>query len=167
MAKLPYTFTIYPDQPNPKQVTASCVEIGLLLKHRADGDLTIRNDKKYIWDSWTNSSVSKAAVREVTGGVHEMIEDMFRKNKQTNKKDEQIMNDLRKSAEMALEALKEIEWSNNSEWQRYRASAAKRDLNAVLEQERGKATPMSAHEFDSWIVKAWGECQEKAWREGK
>lgn len=77
------------------------------------------------------------------------------------------MNDLRKSAEMALEALKEIEWSNNSEWQRYRASAAKRDLNAVLEQERGKATPMSAHEFDSWIVKAWGECQEKAWREGK
>jgi hypothetical protein len=86
MAKLPYTFTIYPDQPNPKQVTASCVEIGLLLKHRADGDLTIRNDKKYIWDSWTNSSVSKAAVREVTGGVHEMIEEMFRKNKQPTKR---------------------------------------------------------------------------------
>lgn len=86
MAKLPYTFTIYPDQPNPKQVTASCVEIGLLLKYRADGDLTIRNDKKYVWDSWTNSSVSKAAVREVTGGVQEMIEDMFRKNKQTKKR---------------------------------------------------------------------------------
>ena len=52
MAKLPYTFTIYPDQPNPKQVTASCPEIIWLLMNSPNGDLTINQHRDFAWDSF-------------------------------------------------------------------------------------------------------------------
>lgn len=54
MAKLPYTFTICPDGPEPKQPTASCVEMGELLKNSINGDLTI-NNRGVRWESWTNA----------------------------------------------------------------------------------------------------------------
>ena len=53
MAKLPYTFTIVPpnDPPEPK-FTASCKEIGELLKHSQNGDLTINQKRNGMWQSW-------------------------------------------------------------------------------------------------------------------
>lgn len=37
----------------------------------------------------------------------------------------------------------------------------------VQEEREGKATPMTANEFDEWIAKTWVECQKKAWEEDK
>lgn len=54
MAKLPYTYTICPDQEAPKQFTASCAEMGDLLKNSINGDLTI-NNRGVRWESWTNA----------------------------------------------------------------------------------------------------------------
>ena len=45
MAKLPYTYTICPDGPEPKRFTASCAEMGAALK--GGDDLTI--DQRKIW----------------------------------------------------------------------------------------------------------------------
>lgn len=46
MAKLPYTFTICPDEPAPKQYTALTPEVINAL--RFSNDLTI-NQKQYVW----------------------------------------------------------------------------------------------------------------------
>ena len=54
MAKLPYTYTICPPGPEPKQHTASCPEMGLLLRNSPDGDLTIKN-RGEAWQSWRNN----------------------------------------------------------------------------------------------------------------
>jgi len=54
MAKLPYTYTICPPGPEPKQPTASCPEMGLLLRNSPDGDLTIKN-RGEAWQSWRNN----------------------------------------------------------------------------------------------------------------
>ncbi len=53
MAKLPYTYTICPPGPEPKQPTASCPEMGVLLKNSQKGDLTINNRGEH-WQSWSN-----------------------------------------------------------------------------------------------------------------
>jgi hypothetical protein len=55
MAKLPYTYTICPDQEAPKTFTASCREMGELLRDSPDGDLTINQKRLGMWDSWTGS----------------------------------------------------------------------------------------------------------------
>jgi len=52
MAKLPYTFTICPPNDPPKQFTASSKEIGLLLAHSPNGDLTIDDRRNGAWQSW-------------------------------------------------------------------------------------------------------------------
>lgn len=57
MAKLPYTYTICPDQEAPKTFTASCREMGRLLQDSPDGDLTINQKRLATWDSWTGSVV--------------------------------------------------------------------------------------------------------------
>jgi len=57
MAKLPYTYTICPDQEEPKRFTASCADMGLLLKQSPDGDLTINQKRLGMWDSWTGGGV--------------------------------------------------------------------------------------------------------------
>ncbi len=54
MAKLPYTYTICPPGPEPKQPTASCPEMGLLLRNSPDGDLTIKN-RGEPWQAWRNN----------------------------------------------------------------------------------------------------------------
>lgn len=53
MAKLPYTYTICPAEEAPKRFTASCSEMGLLLRNSPDGDLTINQKRSAMWDSWT------------------------------------------------------------------------------------------------------------------
>ena len=57
MAKLPYTFTICPDQEAPKTFTASCAAMGRLLQDSPDGDLTINQKRFGMWDSWTGGGV--------------------------------------------------------------------------------------------------------------
>lgn len=52
MAKLPYTFTVCPPDEAPKQITASCAEIGRLLKNSINGDLTIDVRRNDMWQSW-------------------------------------------------------------------------------------------------------------------
>jgi hypothetical protein len=49
MAKLPYTFTVCPPDEAPKQITASCAEIGRLLKTSINGDLTIDVRRNDMW----------------------------------------------------------------------------------------------------------------------
>ena len=57
MAKLPYTYTICPDQEEPKRFTASCKDMGELLRHSPDGDLTINQKRLGMWDAWTGGGV--------------------------------------------------------------------------------------------------------------
>lgn len=77
MAKLPYTFTICPDGPEPKRFTASCPQMGELLKNSPDGDLTIRwNDK--TWDSWTNRPLQP-------GTIEDFISELAQSTKQKEK----------------------------------------------------------------------------------
>ena len=57
MAKLPYTYTICPDQEAPKQFTASCADMGRLLKDSPNGDLTINQKRLGMWDSWTGGGL--------------------------------------------------------------------------------------------------------------
>lgn len=57
MAKLPYTFTICPDQEAPKNFTASCAAMGRLLQDSPDGDLTINQKRLGMWDSWTGGGL--------------------------------------------------------------------------------------------------------------
>jgi len=57
MAKLPYTFTICPDQEAPKNFTASCAEMGVLLMNSPDGDLTINQRRLGVWDAWTGGGL--------------------------------------------------------------------------------------------------------------
>ena len=57
MAKLPYTYTICPDQEEPKKFTASCADMGLLLRHSPDGDLTINQKRLGMWDAWTGGGL--------------------------------------------------------------------------------------------------------------
>jgi len=55
MAKLPYTYTICPDQEAPKQFTASCKDMGELLRHSPNGDLTINQKRTATWDMWSGN----------------------------------------------------------------------------------------------------------------
>jgi hypothetical protein len=55
MAKLPYTYTICPDQEAPKQFTASCKDMGELLRHSPNGDLTINQPRTATWDAWSGN----------------------------------------------------------------------------------------------------------------
>jgi len=57
VAKLPYTFTVCPPDEAPKQFTASCAEIGRLLKHSINGDLTIDDRRNGLWQSWERGAV--------------------------------------------------------------------------------------------------------------
>jgi hypothetical protein len=55
MAKLPYTYTICPDQEEPKNFTASCAEMGRLLQASINGDLTIDQKRTVAWDAWSGN----------------------------------------------------------------------------------------------------------------
>jgi len=55
MAKLPYTYTICPDQEPPKNFTASCKDMGELLRHSPNGDLTINQNRTATWDAWSGN----------------------------------------------------------------------------------------------------------------
>ena len=72
MAKLPYTYTICPDQEAPKQFTASCAEMGKLLNCSPDGDLTINQRRTAAWDAWSGNHM---------GVVEEKLHEMTRKEK--------------------------------------------------------------------------------------
>ena len=75
MAKLPYIFTVCPPDEAPKQFTASCPEIGRLLKTSINGDLTIDVRRNDMWQSWGRSAVGPnmedrlhALIKEKNGG---------------------------------------------------------------------------------------------------
>jgi hypothetical protein len=73
MAKLPYTFTICPDQEAPKKFTVSCVEMGRLLQASPDGDLTINQKRLGAWDAWTGGGVDAP--------IEEKLHDLVQKRK--------------------------------------------------------------------------------------
>lgn len=75
MAKLPYTFTICPDQEAPKQFTASCAEMGKLLRDSPNGDLTINQPRTATWDAWSGNHM---------GHIEEMLHAMATQNKEKN-----------------------------------------------------------------------------------
>ena len=73
MAKLPYTYTICPDQEAPKQFTASCADMGELLRHSPNGDLTINQKRIAAWDAWSGNHM---------GMIEEKLHEMCTKNKE-------------------------------------------------------------------------------------
>jgi hypothetical protein len=73
MAKLPYTFTICPDQEAPKNFTASCAEMGVLLMNSPDGDLTLNQRRLGVWDAWTGGGVDAP--------LEEKLHDLVQKGK--------------------------------------------------------------------------------------
>ena len=75
MAKLPYTFTICPDQEAPKNFTASCKDMGELLRHSPNGDLTINQKRTATWDAWSGNH---------TGFIEEKLQEIRQKNKEKN-----------------------------------------------------------------------------------
>ena len=77
MAKLPYTYTICPDQEAPKNFTASCREMGELLRHSPDGDLTINQKRIGMWESWLGGGVDAP--------IEEKLHALVRKEKLNDK----------------------------------------------------------------------------------
>lgn len=76
MAKLPYTFTICPDQEAPKNFTASCREMGQLLKGSPNGDLTINQKRTATWDAWSGNHM---------GMIEDVLHAMCADNKENTK----------------------------------------------------------------------------------
>lgn len=74
MAKLPYTYTICPDQEAPKNFTASCREMGELLRDSPNGDLTINQKRTATWDMWSGNHM---------GGIEEALHEMCKQNKES------------------------------------------------------------------------------------
>lgn len=68
MAKLPYTFTVCPDDAPPKLTTATSPFMLRLLKRSPD--LTIRQD---IWDMWRGKDVGKNVEEEIAN-LRDLIE---------------------------------------------------------------------------------------------
>ena len=54
MAKLPYTYTICPPGPEPVRYTASCKEMGVLLKNSPNADLTI-DERRELWSDYNRA----------------------------------------------------------------------------------------------------------------
>lgn len=73
MAKLPYTYTICPDQETPAQFTASCAEMGELLRHSINGDLTINQKQTATWDVWSGNHM---------GHIEEALHKICAKNRE-------------------------------------------------------------------------------------
>ena len=70
MAKLPYTYTICPDGEAPKLFTASCSEMGRLLRTSINGDLTIDQRHGGLWETWEGKGVEIAPMEDM---VHALI----------------------------------------------------------------------------------------------
>lgn len=64
MAQLPYTYTICPPQEEPKRFTASCKEMGILLSHSPNGDLTIDDRRNGLWESWEGKGVAAEPIED-------------------------------------------------------------------------------------------------------
>jgi len=75
VAKLPYTFTICPDQEAPKNFTASCKDMGELLRNSPNGDLTINQKRTATWDAWSGNHM---------GMIEEKLHEMCQRNKEKN-----------------------------------------------------------------------------------
>ena len=73
MAKLPYTYTICPDQEAPKNFTASCREMGELLRDSPNADLTINQKRTATWDMWSGNHM---------GVIEEALHEMCKQNKE-------------------------------------------------------------------------------------
>jgi hypothetical protein len=75
MAKLPYTYTICPYQEPPKNFTASSKDIGKLLRHSPNGDLTIDQKRTATWDMWSGNHM---------GHIEEALHEITKKRKSQN-----------------------------------------------------------------------------------
>jgi len=69
MAKLPYTWTICPTEPAPKQYTASCKEILLALMN--GGDLVIDQRRNEMWNH--EHSYIESSLVQKSGGKMEIV----------------------------------------------------------------------------------------------
>lgn len=69
MAQLPYTYTLCPPGPEPKQFTASCSQMGQLLKDSPNGDLTIDQRRGGMWESWQGRRVEIAPIEEIVSAM--------------------------------------------------------------------------------------------------
>ena len=69
MAQLPYTYTLCPPGPEPKAFTASCQQMGQLLKDSPNGDLTIDQRRGGMWESWQGRRVEIAPIEEIVSAM--------------------------------------------------------------------------------------------------
>ena len=64
-------YTLCPPGPEPKPITASCAQMGELLKNSPNGDLTIDQRRGGMWQSWEGRRVEIAPLEEI---VHTLCE---------------------------------------------------------------------------------------------
>ena len=78
MANLPYTYTICPPNDPPKQFTAASPQMLLLVKQSLNGDLTIDDRQRGLWQSWEG--------RPMGANIEDLLEDLMKAaRKESNK----------------------------------------------------------------------------------
>ena len=70
MANLPYKYTICPPNDPPKQFTAASTEMLLLVKQSLNGDLTIDDRQRGLWQSWEG--------RPMGANIEDLMEDLMK-----------------------------------------------------------------------------------------
>ena len=70
VANLPYTYTICPPNDPPKQFTAASTEMLLLVKQSLNGDLTIDDRQRGLWQSWEG--------RPMGANIEDLMEDLMK-----------------------------------------------------------------------------------------
>lgn len=72
MAKLPYTFTICPDNEAPKRFTAASAEMLMLVKQSVNGDLTIDDRRNGLWQSWERGGITSVSIED---RLHDLVKE--------------------------------------------------------------------------------------------
>jgi hypothetical protein len=72
MAKLPYTFTICPDNEPPKLFTAASTEMLLMVKQSVNGDLTIDDRRNGLWQSWERGGITSVSIED---RLHDLLKE--------------------------------------------------------------------------------------------
>ena len=70
MANLPYIYTICPPNDPPKQFTAASTEMLLLVKQSLNGDLTIDDRQRGLWQSWEGGPMG--------ANIEDLMEDLMK-----------------------------------------------------------------------------------------
>jgi hypothetical protein len=72
MAKLPYTFTICPDNEPPKLFTAASTKMLLMVKQSVNGDLTIDDRRNGLWQSWERGGITSVSIED---RLHDLLKE--------------------------------------------------------------------------------------------